>query len=158
MIPFPSIESIKNPGLLEKAKTLDPSGILMRIDPNYTYLKIDDAWIHELFPCLMETSTIKPKYFDNPKLGAHISVIYPEEKTILDKEALLIKHPFQIIDLAKAFLASKEYIIIKIDSSSLRTLRKKHGLNDKHLLFKGYYVPFHITIAIKKDTAEKIRI
>ena len=87
----PALTIIKphNQNLIDKATTLVRSGVLKQ-DDNYYFLKIDDDFIHELYPKLEQNKLIaKPDYFSlvNP-IGAHITIAYEEENVILDKNEM----------------------------------------------------------------------
>ena len=61
-----TISSFSHPWALEKAQSLPNTGQL-EIQGNYCYLKVDDAYIHELYPLFTERFQIeKPDYFKPP--------------------------------------------------------------------------------------------
>lgn len=122
--------------------------LVMQAD-GFCYLKVDDAYIHELFPMLgLEKDGFKlPPYFrtaDAP--GAHISVFYVGEH-IRPEEVGQYFH----FELKKILIVnpSKDtsYAVLQIYSPELEFLREQHGLSSK--LF-GH--EFHISLA-KKTTS-----
>lgn len=145
----PRVQSINNPDMLNKAMALEMKGRLAVAKNQLTYLKVDDAWIHELYPYLHNYKILKPNYFDTKEsVGAHISIIYPEENTNVDSHDLDQEHCFKIKNIAKATIGLKNYFVLMIEAPSLITLRKKHGLPES-LNFKGYSINFHITVGFK---------
>lgn len=141
----PSMTRLIIPSLIEKARALNQSGTLVTTNENYSYLNIDDSYIHDLFPFLQIDNVQKPDYFGESGMGAHISVIYPEENNPIDAAELDKKHSFQIKELVIAELGLKKYYILLIESPSLLEIRRQCGLSDK-LHFKDYLIDFHITI------------
>lgn len=145
-----SISQLHNPRLLYKARELDASGRIAISSRQLTYLKVDDAWIHELFPCLPDPLIQKPDYFGEDAIGAHISIIYPEENKAIRQDDLDQKHQFKIRYPAKATLQKKSYYVLIVEAPSLTKLRKKYGLPER-LCFKGYFISFHITLGVEID-------
>ena len=112
------------------------------------HLDIDDHYIHHLFPVLQPLNAQKPNYFNDEGIGAHISVIYPEEKISFDLDDLHQTHYFEVRELVKAEINQKIYFALLVKSHSLQQLRDKYNLPNL-LNFKGYSIPFHITIGTK---------
>ncbi|WBV65335.1 hypothetical protein PGH44_12590 [Legionella pneumophila] len=81
--------ALNNPALLNKAMQLKSIGKVALSQNQLTYLKIHDEWIHELFPLLQNEQIRKPDYFGNESIGAHISIIYPEENTTINPKELI---------------------------------------------------------------------
>ena len=127
---------------------LPMSGKMKVINNSFAYLDIDDNFIHHIFPLLDNNQIRKPNYFNGEKnfIGAHISTIYPEEHTNIIKNNLNESFSFEIEGLFRAHFLQKKYYILKVRSKNLLNFRLKHGLSNK-LLFRGYLVDFHITIA-----------
>jgi hypothetical protein len=71
------LSEISNNTILDLAKGLNPRGRLQQQN-GYCYLKIDDDYIHEIYPLFLIYGNIKkPEYVDSlTGVGAHISVIY----------------------------------------------------------------------------------
>lgn len=124
-----------------------PAGYLSITAENLVYLDINDDYIHQLFPLLQNNLITKPDYFGENLIGAHISVIYPEENKLVREECLNKKHYFNIKDLYVATLNCKKYYVITVASHTLLQLREKYGLPEM-LCFKGHMIEFHITIGI----------
>lgn len=144
-----NFEKFESPLLVATALKFKQSGQLA-VSPNrLTYLNINDHYIHQLFPLLPneKNKIVKPDYFGENSIGAHISVIYPEENTMVSDEDIGIEHYFKIIGTFTADLNLKRYYVLKIESDSLHHLRKKYNLPEK-LLFKEHLVDFHITIGV----------
>ncbi len=131
-------------------KNLDTKGWIQQTE-NYCYLKVDDAYIHAIHPLLAEYGQIeKPDYFSavNP-IGAHISVIYPEDEITPRSENIAQIHTFSLSKLIKVQLGIMEYYALSVISPSLTSLRKAHELPAK-LSFKGQEIGFHITVGVRK--------
>lgn len=145
----PSYKKLIQPKLIAQARSLSLSGRLEITADELVYLKINDAFIHELFPLLPKVHDvlIKPDYFGEDLIGAHISVIYPEEGTPSPLEELDTIYSFQPVDLFCAHLGPKNYYALKVSSPVLTAIRKKYGLS-KLLFFKNQWLPFHITIGV----------
>jgi len=135
--------------LIKYSLSLPNTGVLRVID-DYTFLDISDAYIHELFPLLAPESNLqKPNYFSSQKsMGAHISIIYPEEQVRIERQEHAKTHVFKPTGLWYAILESKTYYVLMIESPTLTSLRRKYQLPDQ-LSFKGNLFSFHTTIAIR---------
>jgi hypothetical protein len=74
-------------------------GYLIQQSDGFAYIKVDDRYIHELFPRLKaEPGYQKPPYFRKNNLpGAHISVIYKDEAVRLSETGQKFK--FTLKDL-----------------------------------------------------------
>lgn len=148
----PNIESYKKivqPDLLARAQRLPLSGHLEMTADDLVYLNISDQFINELFPLLSneESKIIKPDYMGPNLIGAHISVIYPEEGQPKSLEELDTLYDFQPIDLFSTRLGKKIYYAIRVLAPPLIELRGKYGLAPL-LSFKHQLIPLHITIGI----------
>lgn len=112
----------------------------------FVYLKVDDRYIHTLFPMLgvKNEGYREPPYFRSPEApGAHISVFYENEK-IHPEEVGKLFH-FKLKGLRKVRPSKySEYLILEVDSPELEELREKYGLAPK---LQGH--EFHITLAKK---------
>lgn len=146
-----NITQLSGKKALHKAKTLVAEGVLQQRE-NYCYLKIDDDYIHVIYPLLKAYGAIdKPDYFNSPDdVGAHISVIYPEENIKLLQSKVGQKHGFTISGLIKAQYGLKEYYAFSVTSPSLAAFRQANFLAPKPT-FKGHSIVFHITIGIKNN-------
>lgn len=150
---IPKTTQLHIPKLLKCAQELSPSGLSAVSENNLFYLKIDDAYIHHLFPllttALLATEKItKPKYFGEKSAGAHITIAYPEEIKKINAEDLAKKHNFRIKTIISTEIAEKTYYVLLLESSSLLELRREYGLSDL-LSFKNYSIGFHITVATR---------
>lgn len=142
---IPNIVKLANPNLLKAAHHLPAKGRLAISENKLVYLDIDDDYIHQLFPYLKNQSIIKPDYFGEKSIGAHITVIYPEEQKTIKQKEFNQEHLFSIKELVTAEIGPKLYYVLLVESPSLLQLRKKYNLPDL-LNFKGYSIGFHITI------------
>lgn len=143
----PLIKKLDLPKLLNTALLLEPIGKLALSPNKLLYLDIDDAYVHQLFPLLNSTAIQKPNYFGKGSTGAHISVIYPEERAFLFKEELNKEHQFKIKEAVIAEIGLKKYYVLIVQSPSLLEIRRRHGLSDL-LDFKGYAIDLHITLGV----------
>jgi len=125
---------------------LPQEGTLARNSDGFVYLKVDNAYISELFPMLHLQSKgyREPPYSrtkDSP--GAHISVIYVDEH-ITPAEIGQTFH-FDVENIVIVNQGKKSsYAILQVKSAELEKLREKYGLSPK---LKGH--EFHISIAKK---------
>ncbi len=126
-------------------ENLSKKGRLIQQDDGYAYVKVDDAYINELFPMLhVEHGFKKPPYFRRKNSpGAHISVIYENEKIKLDEVGQEFSFELKDIRIVKAKNVS--YLVLDVEAQELEKLRQKYGLNPK---LNGH--EFHITLA-KRD-------
>lgn len=136
------------PKLIDSARCLSQKGNTLTTESNLFCLNIDDAYIHQLFPLLEDRKIKKPDYFGEKSLGAHITIIYPEENKNINKNDLQQEHSFSVSDIVTAEIGQKTYYVLLVESPSLSRLRKKNNLPDL-LSFKGYSIGFHITIGVK---------
>jgi hypothetical protein len=118
----PKFTALNLPDLLDAATHLPASGRLTLSKTNLTYLKIDDDYIHQLFPLLQNPQIQKPNYF--------------------------APHQFIIKDVLAAELNAKKYYILAAESPSLLNLRRHYKLSDL-LYFRGYSIGFHITVGFE---------
>lgn len=142
----PKIVPLDKPALLARALQLEPSGRIAISSNELVYLKIDDDWIHALYPYLHHETLKKPDYFANEGIGAHISVIYPEENKIIGPQELGQIHYFKFKAVIKVALGIKYYYVLTIEAPSLTALRRAYDLPNL-LNFKGYAINLHITLA-----------
>ncbi len=119
-----SYQDIDNPKLFKHAKNKLPlSGILKQNAlGTYYYLKVHDDFIFELLPLINATNLSAPDYFQPAcNIGAHISVIYPEEMPLekIKIDELEQSFSFEIMRLLKAFVFNKTVLLLSISSPSL---------------------------------------
>lgn len=146
---MPEIIYLNNIKLIQSAQLLVSKGKLA-IDNKFVYVRISDDYVHQLFPLLEDEHIIKPDYFSEKSVGAHITVIYPEEYKKFDEKDLGVEHSFLIRELISARINQKIYYALLVESPSLQKMRKKYDLPDL-LCFKGYQIGFHITIGVKVE-------
>lgn len=125
---------------------LPKEGKLIQQPDGFAFIKVDDAYINELFPKLKAGEGFKkPPYFrrkDAP--GAHISVIYENEKVKLQEVGQNFR--FTLRDVITVHpKKGVSYIILRVDAPELEKLRERYGLTPK---LKGH--EFHISIAKKE--------
>jgi hypothetical protein len=128
-------------------KNLPLEGKLIQNPDGFVYLKVDDNYIHKLFPLLKlkEEGFREPPYFRSKRSpGAHISVFYVGEK-VHPKELGSYFHfePKKICFIKRSKKAS--LVILQVESAELETLRKKYGLSPK---LQGH--EFHISLGTKE--------
>lgn len=136
------------PQVVELAKEYLPQeGELIAKPDGFVYLKVNDSYIHTLFPLLglEEDGFTEPPYFrtkDAP--GAHISVFYVNEHVKPEEVGQKFK-----FELKKIVIVQPEhdtrYAILEVDSPQLEGLRKKYGKTTK---LKNH--EFHISIGKQK--------
>lgn len=136
------------PEILKIALQLPKTGVIVTSSEMFTYLNIDDAYITQLTPMLQDKfpNVSMPEYFGLTPVGAHISVMYPNENTPLRKEDIGKKFSFTISDLVRAEINSKHYYVLLVNSPDLLELRHKYGLPNQ-LNLNGATIDLHITIA-----------
>lgn len=125
---------------------LPQEGKLVIKSDGFGYIKVDDAYIHELFPLLgvSEDGFKEPPYFrseDSP--GAHISLFYVDEE--VNPEEAGQTFPFELVDIVVVNPSKyNSYIVFEVKSPALEDLREKYGLERK---LHGH--EFHISLAKK---------
>lgn len=142
---IPATTIINAPKIIESACTLKAEGKLGIINNHYMYLKVDDTFIHSLYPLIEVPNVLKPDYFGAGGVGAHVSVIYPEENKLVSLNGLPLQHEFTVKHFATAKIADKLYYAVLVESPTLLAIRKQYQLPDL-LSFKGYDICFHVTI------------
>lgn len=146
---FPlSLFSLENPALISHAeKQLAHHGVLQKKETGFTYLKVDDAYIHTLYELIEEEGFQKPPYFrraDAP--GAHISVLYEKEgESLRGIPRIGEVFSFTIKELAKIRTRDKEYIILRVLSPELEKYRTSLGFTPR---LQNH--DFHISLAVRK--------
>lgn len=136
-------------------KSLPTTGMI-QIRQKYCYLKVDDQYIHHAFPTLAAHFRMsKPKYFlPHDDIGAHISIIYPEEQVTLQPLFAGQIHSFHVKGLLKACYSEQIYYGFAVDAPSLIGIRSHHQLGSMPT-FKGEKILFHITIGVFKPNDHK---
>jgi hypothetical protein len=148
-------EVLDSPIVLNYAHNELPNwGVLKNIE-GFVYIDLDDDYIHKLIAFIKDDGFEEPPYFGAGLVGAHITVIYPEEITKYGIEEIQecgeiifftlkdckIVHPpkWQKID---------EVYFIVIDAPQLDQIRQKYGLPTREY-------DFHITIGVKPKIAKE---
>ncbi len=143
-----SRETVSCPEFLQDvAQNLPLSGTLKQEQNGFTYVDLDDRYIHELIQILPIDGFEKPPYFGPGLIGAHITVVMPDEWINIpeieecDQEfyftlkACEIVHPLNWADVSEIFL-------ITLDAPAFARLREKYGL-------QPFPFDFHVTIGVK---------
>ena len=146
---IPDVENIDSPPLLQQVAKLVKRGKLVLGKTGLVYLDVDDAFIHDLYPFLKNYPACKPEYFGEDSEGAHISVVYPEERTLIPDVEFGKEYEFHVLSVAVATLNERKYYVLWIKAPALVALRKKYGLAEL-LSFRGYVIGFHLTIGVVK--------
>jgi hypothetical protein len=142
---------IFNSTIISEAKKLPNYGNLIKFK-NFIFLTVHDDFIHKLNPMLAQYGIVpKPDYsYEEGTVGAHITVIYPEENFILPNEELNKKYLFDVKSLSLSRLDNKSYFTINIESEELNKLRQKYLLPTKPK-FLNNIIDMHITIGVCKN-------
>lgn len=137
-------------GLAEQLSALSKKGQVKINSDQYVYLDIDDDYIHRAMRAINDDSIRLPSYFDDQTdhIGAHISIIYPEEGIRPDDSEAGLELTFDIGSMFYAELEGKGYYALGVNCPEIILLRDRHALPDM-LCLHGYEVPPHITVAIK---------
>jgi len=139
------------PEILKTALDIQSSGYLEQ-SFHYFYLKIDDDYIHRLFPLFQDKMITKPDYFNRYTMGAHITIVYPEENKLINEQELGKEHHFKIKEIFSTVIGLKRYYALLVEAPTLLQLRKKYGLSSQ-LLFKNHWIDFHITFGVCQITS-----
>ncbi len=133
--------------IVEYAKVhLPHEGKLVVKPDGFVYLKVDDNYIHTLFPMLGlgQKGFREPPFFRAPQSpGAHISV-FNEAEHILPDELGKTFH-FEPTKIVIVKTSTDTYTVLQVRSLELEELRKKYGLSPK---LQNH--DFHISIAKKR--------
>ena len=117
-------------------------GTLIQNSDGYAYIKVDDAYINELFPRLNLVGFQKPPYFRRHNApGAHISVAYKNEHVALKEIGEQFSFFLKDIEIIHSSNQTS-YVIFRIYAPALEALRKRYGLSPKLNNHE-----FHITLA-----------
>ncbi|MGD0665506.1 MAG: hypothetical protein ABSA17_07285 [Rhabdochlamydiaceae bacterium] len=132
---------------------LSLSGVL-ESSGRFVYVKVDDDYVHKLVAIIEKEGFVEPPYFGSSDLvGAHISVIYPDEVqmygigeieergkviSFIPKECKVVHPPM--------WKGIDEVYLLVVEAPELEQIRAKYGLP------KQKY-DFHITIGVKPKAA-----
>lgn len=133
---------------------LPHEGVLIQNHEGYVYLKVDDRYIHSLYPMLnlKHEGFNEPEYFRRQNSpGAHISVFFANENVHPQE----IGETFHFTPLKITIVKGgrSQYAVLQVHSSDLERLRKKYGLNPQ---LHGH--EFHITIAKKRRSKSYVEV
>lgn len=121
-------------------------GQLLQKRDGYVYLKVDDAYVNDLYPLLhLEEEGFKKPQESKKIPGAHITVFYANEHKKPTEIGEYI--PFSI-KRVKLVHSSKNvtYAVLQVESKELEDLRKKYHSSSKHRRQE-----FHITLAKRQS-------
>jgi len=127
---------------------LPKRGQLVVKSDGFVYLKVDDAYIHALYPLLdlKKEGFKKPPYFRSPEApGAHISVFNVNENIEPNEVGQNFHFDLKQIMIVKPS-KNTSYAVLQVESPELEKLREKYGLGPK---LHGH--EYHISLA-KKTT------
>lgn len=128
------------------SETLPMQGVLVMKTNGFVYLKVDDNYIHTLFPMLgLEAEGFKePPYFRSAEAtGAHISIFYEDEYVVPEELGQTFSFELNEIVIVQASRTA-QYAVLQVSSPELEKLRKKYGLTPK---LHGH--EYHISLAKK---------
>lgn len=136
--------------LLETTKLLNNVGTLNQTLKGYTYLKIDNNYLHYLLPFIKPMGFIQP----TDKIGAHISIISTNESEkksagwIVKEQLTFTIKDFKIIsDVCRKGV--KRMAVLTVESAEFGNVRKSVGIYDDDDKPRHY----HITIGIEPEPA-----
>lgn len=138
--------SLFSEALAYAQENLSTEGKLIVKSDGFGYIKVDDAYIHTLFPMLgiAEEGYEEPPYFrSNEAPGAHISVFYLDENIWPEEVNQTFRFQLKKITIVNPSKTAS-YVILEIESDELESLRVKYGLSPKL-----HEHEFHISLAKK---------
>lgn len=140
--------AMKIPGLSETLINLPTEGKVKQAVNGFLYLDIDDRYIHEIFPLLKQSNLQKPDYFsmETNFIGAHISIIYPDELIEVKTDLIGKQYAFTINGLFFTEILNTRYFALKVQAPGLLAVRAQYALPEQLKIY-GYHIDFHITIA-----------
>lgn len=127
---------------------LPQRGTLLMTDDGFGYLKVDDDYIHTLFPMIdvAKEGYKKPPYFRSAESpGAHISVFYVDEHIRPEEIGQEVNFTLKEIVIVQP-TPDTRYVVLQIESKELEHMREKYGLSPKL-----HDHEFHISLAKKKE-------
>lgn len=152
-VPVPSKEIVGYIG-----DHLSTCGTLEVASNGLVYLKVDENYIDQLFPMLEKEleghKLYKPGRFAKGNVGAHVSVIQPEENQPRKHiQEIGQKYCFSVVGLYSVKVRKMRVYYLKITAIDLQKLREKYGLPAE---YKDH--DLHITLAWEKDPGDKKNI
>ncbi len=128
-------------------ENLPQCGVLRNTN-GFVHLDVDDHYIYDLVPLIREEGFESPPYFGKEGLvGAHISVIFPDELKDVEIEECGKEFSFQLLNcitvIPEQFKGLVEFYFLIVEAPELNDLREKYGL-------ARCEYNFHITIGLKQ--------
>lgn len=135
--------------ILHYSQQLPHSGVLKNRG-DFLYVDVEDGYIHKLIREIESEGFIEPPYFGSSDLvGAHITVMYPDEMKeygIQDVEECGQTIEFSLKDCQLVspprWKEVESVYVLTVEAPELDSLRAKYGLPEKRHAF-------HITIGLK---------
>lgn len=127
-------------------QNLPQEGQLIAKPDGFVYLKVDDAYIHSLFPMLGlydEGYKVPPVFRTSESPGAHITVFYVADQ-VMPEEIGQTFH-FELNQIAIVKTKAAYFAVLQVHSPELEKLREKYGLSPKI-----YGHEYHISLGQKK--------
>ncbi len=130
-------------------KNLAHSGVLKNSN-GFVYVDVDDAYIQELVTFIQKEGFVQPPYFGSPDLvGAHISVIFPDEMKQYGVERVeecgekieFVPKECEVVHPPKWEGIDEVYFVV-VEAPELDRIREKYGLPKRKY-------DYHITIGVK---------
>jgi len=138
----------------DRLKETPMKGELKQDDEGFVYIDINNDFIDGMYPLIDEDGAEKPPYFDKDGVGAHVSVISPDEldeDNELKIEELGDDINFKIKEVYSTNPAGWDEMskvwFVSIDAPDLKKIRKKYDLPETYK-DKGH--DFHITIGVQR--------
>lgn len=134
------------PVLVGKAQELPNSGVIQKGKGDFYYVKVSNAFIHELFSYQNLKEFKKPPYFRRKgSPGAHISLMYEYEAKSLQGAMPIGKQiQFKVINDKIVEAGNKYYYVLTVEAPELEAIRMNLGLSK----WLNHHA-FHITVAVK---------
>lgn len=127
-------------------KNLPLEGKLVTKSDGFSYLKVDNEYIHTLFPMLglADKGFHEPPFFRTHRSpGAHITVFKADEHVFPDETGQIFH--FELKDIRIIQTSNGSYAILRVEAPELEKLREKYGIKSKL-----YGHKYHITLAKKR--------
>lgn len=123
---------------------------MLKSSDGFVYIDLDDEYVHKLTPFIQQEGFQEPPYFEEAGLvGAHITVIYPEEvikygiKEIEEcgENISFVPKSCQVA-YPPRWKGIDQVCFIVVEAPLLDEIREKYGLPKREY-------DFHITIGVK---------
>jgi hypothetical protein len=131
-------------------ENLSTCGTLENTSDGLVYLRVDPQYIQTLFPLLeqqfKDKHLVLPSFYSKGRIGAHVSVILPDENHPPKKiQEIGQRYCFSVDGLYSAQVQDRQVYYLKVVSLDLEKLREKYKLPAK---YKDH--DLHITIGWEK--------